>query len=144
MIPKKHRQLGVTLIELMIALVIISILVAVAIPSYENSVRKSRRAEAQSALMTVMQQQERFFMNNMTYSTDLGAVGFSNLESGNVVSENDFYQISASTCAGTPIARCVLLTATPQLTHNDDGNMTLNSRGEKTATGKVAATGDWH
>ncbi len=144
MIINRTAQRGVTLIELMVVIVIVSILAAVAIPSYEDSVRKSRRTEAQTALTSVLQQQERFFMNNMTYSTDLAAVGFTNLSSGSFVSENGFYNVAASTCAGTPIARCVLLTATPQLGQADDGNMTLNSRGEKTATGKAAAAGDWH
>lgn len=144
MTSNRTFQQGLTLIELMIVIVIVSILAAVAIPSYDNSVRKSRRAEAQSVLTSVMQQQERFFMNNMTYSTDLATVGFTNLSSGSVVSENGFYNIAASACGGTPISRCVLLTATPQLAQADDGNMTLNSRGEKTATGKALAAGDWH
>jgi len=52
---------GFTLIELMIAVVIVAILAAVAFPTYQNSVRKSRRAEAKIALLEVAQILERCF-----------------------------------------------------------------------------------
>ena len=54
------KQLGFTMIELMIVLVVISILAAFAFPSYRDSVRKSNRAQAKTALMRLMQQQEQY------------------------------------------------------------------------------------
>ena len=44
---------GFTLVELMIVIVIVAILLAVALPSYQNSVQKGRRADAKSALLDV-------------------------------------------------------------------------------------------
>lgn len=48
--PGPLQQRGFTLIEVMIAVVIVAILVAVALPAYQNSIRKSRRSEAFAAL----------------------------------------------------------------------------------------------
>ncbi|MFK7734140.1 MAG: type IV pilin protein [Pseudomonadales bacterium] len=136
------RQAGVTLIELMIVIVIISILAAVAVPSYEESVRKSRRAEAMTSLMSVMQQQERFFLNNLSYSTSFAALGYSDGSDANFETENGHYLITAAAC-GAGIAQCVLLTATPQGGHTGDGTLGLNSQGQKTATGKALSASAW-
>jgi type IV pilus assembly protein PilE len=61
---------GFTTVELMIALVILGILLAVAFPSYQNSIRKSRRAEAFTALSSIQQAQERHRSTRPAY-TDL-------------------------------------------------------------------------
>ena len=58
---------GFTLIELMITVAIVGILASIAYPSYIESVRKGRRAEARAALTELMQQQERFMTQNNTY-----------------------------------------------------------------------------
>ncbi len=64
---------GMTLIELMIAVVIMGILLAVAFPSYLDSVRKGRRAEGIAALTALQHAQERFRANSAVYG-NLNAV----------------------------------------------------------------------
>ena len=69
---------GFTLVELMIVVAIVAILAAIAYPSYAESVRKGRRAEARAALTELLQQQERFMTQNNTYRAfAAGATGVS-------------------------------------------------------------------
>jgi len=57
----KHRNVGFTLIEVMIVVVVIGILSAIAYPSYQEYVRKARRADAQANLMELAQFMERHY-----------------------------------------------------------------------------------
>lgn len=66
---------GFTLIELMIVVVVVAILAAVALPSYFESVRKSRRADAIAVMNQVAQEEERWRANNSTFSPDIGTGG---------------------------------------------------------------------
>lgn len=59
---------GFTLIELMIVVAIVAVVVAVALPSYFGSVRKSRRADAITMMAQVAQAQERFRANCPCFS----------------------------------------------------------------------------
>jgi len=65
-----RRRQGFTLIEIMIAVVIVAILAAIALPSFIDSVRKSRRSDAFAALSAVQQAQERWRANMALYATN--------------------------------------------------------------------------
>ena len=67
---------GFTLVELMIVIVIASTLLAIAIPSYIDKVRKSRRVEARTALLDLAGREERFFNTNNTYSSTASDLGY--------------------------------------------------------------------
>jgi len=71
---KRSRRQGFTTIELLVAVVILGILVSIALPSFLNSIRKGRRAEAFTALSAIQQAQERWRANNATYTTTLANV----------------------------------------------------------------------
>ena len=72
--PKARRVAGFTLIELMIAVAVVGLLLAVALPSFLDSIRKGRRSEAFSALATLQQAQERHRGNNATYAATVTAL----------------------------------------------------------------------
>lgn len=71
----KQTQSGFTLVELMIAVAIVGILSSIAIPSYQDSVRKSRRADAKAALLGFSNAMERHFTETNSYCDAGGADG---------------------------------------------------------------------
>lgn len=68
----KNKTFGFTLIELLIAIVIVGILSAIVIPNYTEYINRSKRADAQAALLGLAQALERHYANNNTYC---GAAG---------------------------------------------------------------------
>src|SRR3970040_255947 len=71
------RMRGVTLIELLIVVVIVSILAAVAYPNYRAYVQKSKRNEAKAALLQIATNQERVYLNESNYTEEMTKLGFS-------------------------------------------------------------------
>lgn len=63
----QQRQSGFTLIELMIALAIIGILSAIAVPSYNAYVMRARLAEAHSVLASTQARLEQYWTNHRSY-----------------------------------------------------------------------------
>lgn len=66
------RYKGFTLIELMITVAIVSILGAIAIPSYQSSIRKGKRSEAITALTDIASLQEQHYIQYNEYARYLG------------------------------------------------------------------------
>ena len=63
---------GFTLIEVMIVVAIIGILAMIAMPSYQEYVRRSKRAEAQGVLMEAAQYMQRYYSGNDRYTVTAG------------------------------------------------------------------------
>ena len=63
---------GMSLIELMVALVIIAIISSVAYPSYQSHMAGARRADAQAVLIEAAAFMERFYTENNRYDQDTG------------------------------------------------------------------------
>ncbi|HNP37142.1 MAG TPA: type IV pilin protein [Woeseiaceae bacterium] len=66
---------GVTLLELMIVVVVIGVLTSIAYPSYRDAAARAKRNEARAALLQIATNQERFYLNNNTYSGNLADMG---------------------------------------------------------------------
>ena len=61
---------GFSLIELLVVVVIVAILGLVAIPSYRQYNIRAQRTEAKTALLRLAANQERFYLQNNSYSTE--------------------------------------------------------------------------
>lgn len=119
---------GFTLVELMIALVIIAILAAIAVPSYRESVKRGNRRAAQSAMMDIVNLEHQYFAANRVYATK-AALGYSLAPE---VSSNYTFDIALD--AGPPPGFSITFTATGG--QASDGNISINSNGVKTPADK--------
>jgi type IV pilus assembly protein PilE len=141
---KRHTytlRSGFTLIELMIVVAIVAILTAVALPSFQDQVRRSQRAEGKVALMRAAQLLERNYTANNTYVVDLAplyglAAGAAVFSGENPAAGN--YTIAASNLPCGDIALCFTLTATRNGINDPAcGDLTLTSTGVR---GRVNGT----
>lgn len=133
--PQCALARGFTLIELMITVAIVAVLGAVAYPSYQESVRKSRRAEARVALMEVLQQQERYmtqYNRYLEFDEDATDVPFKNF-SGSERSKASFL-VGARACTNQTIANCVEVFAVPTYSDPFVSELRITSTGVKTCT----------
>lgn len=116
---------GFSLIELMAAMAIAAILASVALPSYQDSVRRTHRADARILLTTTAQRLERCRTQYGSYDDVSCAVGAA------ANSEHDYYRLVVARNPDT-----FLLTATPlgaQVSDRSCAQFSLNELGVRTA-----------
>lgn len=124
---------GFTIVELLVAVVIVSLLSAIAVPSYFSHVRTGNRASAMAFLNDCSQRMERYYTQNNNYDVALSTVC-------PVPSTLTSYTVTLTTSGGTP-STGYTLTATPTTRQSKDacGVLALNSMGVHSA----AKSGCW-
>jgi len=124
---------GFTLIELMIVIAILSIIVAVGYPSYQEHVKKSRRAEGMGQLLELADRMERAYSDRGTYPTDISEVYVATTAGG-------LYSLSIVSANNISF----IVSATPTSVKNQDDDkcntFILSSLGEKSVSGGSLAT----
>jgi len=90
---KKNSSQGFTLIEVMIAVVIVGILAAIAYPSYIDYIIKSGRSEGVAAVMNVANLQEQYYLDNRSYTTDMTKLG---LVADPFITEHGYYSVASA------------------------------------------------
>ncbi len=136
-------QGGFTLVELLVTMVVASILFAIAIPTYTNSIRKSRRTDARSALLDLAGREERYMSTNTAYTNLQANLGYaasgSTATLTNLPVGSGYYQISVSVPdPNQAINNSFLATATAVGGQTADGScatLSINQLGQQTATG---------
>ena len=120
---------GFTLIELMVAVLVLGVLLSLAYPAYNNQVLKARRADGHALLYEMAQRQQQFFTSNNQFTATVGAGG---LEMSSTSSDG-YYTASIT----LPNATTYTLMATALAPQTDDtscGNLTLTSLNIKGCT----------
>jgi type IV pilus assembly protein PilE len=121
---------GFTLLELVIVVVIVGVLAMIAYPSYQDQLRKSRRASAQSYLMDLAQRQQRYLLDARVYA---GAEATLN-PAGTPGDVSPFYTIAIdNTKALDPAAPAPAFTITATAVGSQvvDGNLAIDNQGAK-------------
>ena len=133
----KSLSRGFTLIELMVVVAIVAIIMAIAIPSYQEQVRKSNRGLAKSDLLELTQCAERYHTTNGTY------VGFEAATACDVDGKDDAntYDFAADAIARTTFT----LSATAQGGQSADkcGDLGINQANVRTHSAGAAADRCW-
>lgn len=91
-----HTMRGITLIELMIVVVIIGFMAVIAYPNYREFAARAKRNEAKAALLQIATNQERFYLQNNTYTCDMTRLGFA--AAAGFVTESRTYTVDVTAC----------------------------------------------
>ena len=125
---RKH-MLGMTLMELMVVVVIIGVLTAIAFPNYREFVARAKRTEAKAALLKIATNQERFYLQNNTFTTDMTMLGFAD---DPYVSDSESYSVSV-TAADASDYTAVATYQFADAENDKCGTWQIDGRGDKTS-----------
>lgn len=92
-----RRARGFTLIELVIAILVLAVLVGLAFPAYNDQVIKARRADGKALLLLAAQRQQQFFTINGAYTATVGEGGLGM----SAQSPDGYYQLTITASATT-------------------------------------------
>jgi type IV pilus assembly protein PilE len=136
-IPARSQKAGFTLIELMIVVAVVAILAAIALPSYNDYIRRGRLPEAFNALSDYRTKMEQYYQDNRSYGSSATACA----DNATASTWNTFvpagakyftYTCAADTAAGDTTQQSYTITATGLPGSNvKDHVYTINQNGDR-------------
>jgi type IV pilus assembly protein PilE len=140
-IPSKSA--GFTLIELMVTIVIGTILLTIAIPSYMGQIRKSRRTDARNAVLDAASREERYFSTANIYTQVPASLGYAGVFPQTIGSGYYTLGVVAGTAANGTSTYVITATATgTQVKDTSCASFSVNQIGQQSAltSGNVDST----
>lgn len=150
-----QKEKGFTLLELMIVVAIIGILAAIAVPNYNRYIIKSRRAAAESFVMTLSNLEAQLLLDLRRYVSVANNAAFPNVPTDanpglNVTVPGDvssYYNVSIAATNPANAAPTFVVTATPvggQATADTQcGSISIDQAGTKAITGTGTVSSCW-
>jgi type IV pilus assembly protein PilE len=130
---KFQRNKGFSLIELMVAVVIVGILAAIAVPSYQSHIIKASRAAAQTELLELANIQEKIYLNSNAYTPNM-TTAYNGTSAGGLGKTTGLTTDGKYTLAFTGVpGQTYTITATPVAgkSQEGDGNITISENGQR-------------
>lgn len=130
---KTTRANGFSLIELMVTVAIIGILLAIAVPNYNDYIRRASRSAAQSELLELASIQEKIFLNSSAYALNVTS-SYNGSSAGGLGRTSGTTNDGKYTLSVNPVqSTTYTLTATPVAgsTQATDGTITINESGQR-------------
>ena len=138
------RQLGITLFELLIVLIVIGIVAAMALPGYRRQIMRVHRTEAMTALMQMLSAEENFYQRYAAYNGDLTSAPPAGLGISAVTMSGDYLLTVALTADGQSFTA----TATPAPSGGQAGDeeclaFSIDAQGRRAVIGARDAQHCW-
>jgi type IV pilus assembly protein PilE len=91
-----HSQsAGFTLLELLIVVAVFSIIMSMSVAGYRQYITRANRVDATTLLLRVAAAQERYYLEQNTYTADLAELGFPD-----ELSERGYYKLAVAPALG--------------------------------------------
>ena len=119
-------QRGLSLLGLLVGLLIVAILTALAIPSYQQSVAKTRRGAAQGALLVLAQHMQRIYSENGSFMP-AGAAPALPLDRPEVAAATPYYAFTLHSVN----TQSYVLRANPKSVQSGDGFLEVTHTGQR-------------
>jgi type IV pilus assembly protein PilE len=126
----RKPQSGFTLVELMIVVAIVAILATIAVPAYQEHVRRGHRAAAQTEMMDIANRQQQFFLANRRYATTLAELSYA------LPADVDARYAAAVDADNDATPPTFTVNFTAEGSQADDGDLSLDNTGAKTPAAK--------
>ena len=134
---------GFTLIELVVAILIVGILAAVAVSSYQDYILRAQRADAKSVLYEVAGWMERNYTAAGAYNVTPAGVAIGAGSSPITQSPRTGTARYNVSFAAAPTATAFVVQAVPVTADPECGTLTLNQQGTQTESGTGTVADCW-
>lgn len=128
MIKRPTRQTGYSLMELLVTVALVTVVTSIALPSYRNHVTRSHRGDAMTALLKIANAQEKFYLQNNTYTTSLNDLDIAGTDNGYYSLSIPNADVNVFSATATPAA------GGPQADDDQCAQFAIDSTGTRSAT----------